>query len=111
MQVGAQVWSDQDYVFSVIPEPFEGKRYIRSLMEASKQEIQRQGYIYVFASPEIEDALIAQGFEKTNIPQFIPFVAHDRRDGFDAADAVSVFQKYCQPGEMIEYGKWGITVF
>ena len=111
LAIGSRIWSDKEYVFSVLPEQLEGKLFVRARKEFSDQRIERKGYIYVIAHSDIEDELIKQGFEKTNVPAFIPFVADGTQDYFDPANAISVFQKYVTEGDSIAYGQWGITVF
>ncbi|ARN57141.1 sialidase family protein [Sedimentisphaera salicampi] len=108
LEIGARIWSNRKYVFCVLPEELKGKKFIRSKIEKSKAKAESDGYVYVIGKQKaIEDELLKQGFEKTSIPQFIPFAP---KGSYLRYDAVSVYQKYVKKGDIIEYGKWGITV-
>ncbi|AQQ10036.1 putative neuraminidase (sialidase) [Sedimentisphaera cyanobacteriorum] len=110
LEIGARIWSNRKYVFSVLPEKIKGKKFIRSKIEKSKAKAESQGYVYVIGKQKaIEEELLKQGFEKTDIPQFIPFAVKGQ-GSYYRYDTVSVYQKYVEKGDTIEYGKWGITL-
>ncbi len=109
LKIGAKIWSDREYVFSVIPEELEAKHFIRSPIGRSRGLVVQAGYVYVIAPDKaIADDLLDKGFEKTDIPQFIPFTVSG---SYKIDDACSVYQKRVELGDRVDYGKWGITVF
>jgi hypothetical protein len=112
LELGAKIWTDRDYVFSNLPPELIGVQYIHSRIGYSKAMVTAPGYVYVIArsesNPTVADSLLAAGFEKTDIPGFIPFTVSGQ---YKPSDTSAVYRKYLNVGEYVEYGSWGITVF
>jgi predicted neuraminidase len=106
---GVKIWSNRNYIFSQIPQELEGMQFIQSRIETSSAEAVVAGQVYVIARDRtVGRRLLATGFDRVDIPSFIPFaVAGDYKVG----DTSSVYQKKVLTGELVEYGNWGITVF
>jgi hypothetical protein len=112
LALGEKIWSDRDYVFSNIPQELLGMSFIRSRLGNSDAMVTEPGYVYVITRSEsnltVSQTLEAAGFEKTNIPAFIPFAVSGEHK---RSDTSSVYQKYVKVGEYVKYGSWGITIF
>ena len=111
LQVGALIWENRNYVFSVLPEALLGKRFVRSKIRDTRIEgrAERDGMVYVMARRGgARNRLMQAGFEQVNIPEFIPYAV----DGaFVQSDAFSVFQKKVKKGDVVDAGEWGILIF
>jgi hypothetical protein len=53
--------------------------------------------------------LLAQGFEKTSLPEFDLIFRVDEQAR--NSNASSVYQKEVQAGETIQFSEWGVLVF
>ena len=110
LDLGALIWFDRIFVFSVLPEELIGKQFIRGTIDASRFRVKQDGYVYVIVrrSSSSERKMLENGFEKTNIPEFIPFAL---RDSYRDMYGSSVYQKFVKAGDVIDRGPWGVTVF
>jgi predicted neuraminidase len=111
LKIGARIWSNRTYVFSVLPEAVQGKRFIRTEIgeRGIRGKAERDGVVYVLSRRDVGDEGLAKaGFEKTNIPEFIPFAPGDK---YRENNAFSVFQKSVKKGDIVTGGAFGLLVF
>jgi hypothetical protein len=107
---GATLVSDRDYVVRDLPKELEGKRFIYSRIDRTGAVCTKPGVVYLITPSEgrnrdsLESQLIARGFRKTSLPEFLLF-------GKISGNVCSVFQKELDAGEQIELGKWGVLVY
>jgi hypothetical protein len=118
------------YIQNTTPE-LEGKNYVCSAFEYTQATFSSPGMVYVITPTPSrnskfsqEKRLLDDGFEKTSIKEFVPFLRPQSSDGsqwhtkeigaVQAArrdDACSVYQKEVQAGETVRFGEWGVLVF
>ena len=111
LQADALLFTDREYRLATLPAQFAGRDFIRASIDRGATAVcAAPGVVYVLTpAPErnrdsVEAALLAQGFVKAAVPEFVLF-------GGSAANACSVYQKTLQSGEKITIGKWGVIVF
>ena len=109
LRIGTQIWSNRTYVFSVLPEAVQGKQFLQADIgtRGVRGKAERDGWVYALVRRSDEERLTGDGFEKTNIPEFIPFTPGDK---FKEKDAVSVFQKSVKKGDVVS-GNGALLVF
>jgi hypothetical protein len=110
LDVGALIWIDRGFVFSVIPDGLRGKRFIRTNVAGTQARVTRDGYVYIMLRRGSASARRVQeaGFVKTDMHEFIPFALGGRfRDMY----GTSVYQKFVREGETVHTDLWGTFVF
>jgi predicted neuraminidase len=109
LRVGTQIWSNRTYVFSVLPDAVQGKRFIQADIgtRGVRGKAERDGWVYAIVRRSDEERFAGDGFEKTNIPEFIHFTTGNE---FKEKDAVSVFQKNVKKGDVVS-GNGALLVF
>jgi hypothetical protein len=107
---GAALFSDRSYVVRDLPKELEARRFVYSSIDATGAVCTKPGMVYVITPSQgrnndsLEGDLLAGGFHKTDLPEFLLF-------GKVGANVCSVFQKALEEGERIELGKWGVLVY
>jgi len=107
---GAELFSDRSYVVADLPKELEGKRFIYSSIDRIRAVCTQAGTAYVVTPSKgrnkdsLELPLTADGFRKTNLPEFLLF-------GETGGNVCSVFQKRLETGDLLEFGKWGVVVY
>jgi hypothetical protein len=112
------VFTDAAYLFRGFPgHRFfrSGMRYVFSPIAGTKARCVSPGMVYVFtpaaerSKKSVEAELLAQGFEKTSLPEFDLIFRVDEQAR--NSNASSVYQKEVQAGETIQFSEWGVLVF
>ncbi|NQT14040.1 MAG: exo-alpha-sialidase, partial [Planctomycetes bacterium] len=104
---GAELFSDRSYVVGDLPKVLEGKRFVYGSIDRIRAVCTKTGTAYVITpskgrnNDSLEPSLIADGFRKTNLPEFLLF-------GDSGGNVCSLFQKRLDAGDVIEFGKWGV---
>jgi hypothetical protein len=110
---GVKLFQDRDYKLAECPEPLRDAGFLQVNMEGRKSlTCARAGVIYV-ATPlpdrnprgSRSAELAEQGFEKVALPEFKLFEASSH-----PANLCTIYQKKCEAGEEIEFGKWAVPV-
>ncbi len=107
---GARLFTNRDYTALDLPEFLAGKMFIRASIDGAEAACAKGGVVYVLTplpnrnKDSVSEALLAQGFAKAKIPEFLLF-------GDIEGNIVSVFQKNANEGESLAFGKWGVIVF
>jgi hypothetical protein len=107
---GSALFSDRSYVVHDLPKELEGKRFIYSSIDRIRAVCTKPGVVYLITPSEgrnrdsLEGQLIARGFRKTSLPEFLLF-------GKISGNVCSVFQKELAAGEQIDLGKWGVLAY
>jgi len=102
------------YVWNKLPEPLQGRHFIFATIDGAAGVCRKPGVVWI-ATPTLDRnqdsvaaALVAQGFEKAAVPEFVLFLMGDRVSG---GNACTIYQKQLAAGETITIGKWGVVVF
>lgn len=107
---GVTLFSDRSYVVGDLPKGLEGKRFVYSSIDRIRAVCTQAGTAYVVTPSKgrnkdsLELPLTADGFRKTNLPEFLLF-------GETGGNVCSVFQKPLESGDLLEFGKWGVLVY
>ncbi len=113
--VGQPIFANRTYVFhDMLPEALRGRRFLFSTMEKGTVRVTTAGLVHVLTPlPERNHdsqaaALVAQGFSKVAMPEFVLFP--NANGDVSGANAVSVFQKQVQAGDVLDLGKWAVIL-
>lgn len=109
---GVKLFHDRDYTLAMRPDALSGATFLRMPLEGLKTLTCAKPGIVTFATPGPERhppttqaaRLKAQGFEKVALPEFQFF-------GRNPQAKVTLFQKHCEAGEVIEVGAWAVPIF
>jgi len=106
LESGVKLFLNRDYTAKDVPVALRGLKFIRNNLESVHAVCRKPGVVYVLTpSPDrsqdsLSDALLALGFEKANLPEFVLF-----RGGI-----CSVYQKQMVADEPLDLRKWGVLV-
>jgi hypothetical protein len=110
LEVGQPIFSNRNYTFNDrMPDCLSGKNFLFSRMERSAGVCRKAGMVYVLtprpdrSKDSAARALEQQGFSRVAVPEYILFSNRE-------ANACSLYQKYVEAGETVEFGKWGVMV-
>jgi len=111
LNVGAKVWSTNDYVFTNLPKAFEGKPYILWTINGPNKILSlRSGWVYAITG-EVKDL-------SSTVSQMETLDNHN----FTLLDTAFwniwsaplknnyVYEKYVEKGEKIELGRWSVLI-
>jgi len=111
-EVGEKLFSDRGYTLSEAPSALADIRFLRIKMDGEKTlTCSREGMVYVLTpAPDrnrdsVTEALLKQSFKKVALPEVRLF---DRKN---PANYCTLYQKRCNAGETVTFGKWALPVF
>ncbi len=111
-QTGARIFPDRPYRLLEPPAELHGAVFLPVPLEGKKNLVcSKAGTVWMITptwgrnQDSQEPVLSEQGFEKTSIPEF-PLWTETR-----PGNRCSVYQKKCEAGEIISFGKWAVPVF
>lgn len=115
--VGEKIFTNRYYLFQQVPERLAGKRFVRMGFEGGALHVLTGGMIYIATpSPQrdrphsAEAALLRQGFQKTDLPEFLSFI-HPLGESQNDKTRCTIYQKQVEAGELVNLGKWGVVLF
>jgi len=108
---GAKLFANRNYLAMEMPDVLEGAKFLRADIGGQKSvEVTEGGMVY-FLTPKPNrnsdsqtETLTSQGFEMVAIPEIPSFDAN-------TTNYVTLYQKLCEEGDVIVFGKWAIPVF
>lgn len=108
---GAVLFTDRRYTLAEWPVKWTGATVLRVPMDGSKTVRCTRAGTVVMLTPAPNrnhdsqtDALLAQGFKKTCVPEIRLF------DPANAANFCTAYQKRCADKETLTFGKWAVPV-
>ena len=108
---GVKLFLDRNYRAYDVPKALDRRRFTRLGIDGVHQLVCREAGVVTVATPStgrnrdsIAAQLLAQGFCKVKIPEFILF------NPSSGANVCSVFQKRLEVGEQFEMRKWGVLI-
>ncbi len=109
---GAKLFTDRTYAAAETVGGREGLHFLRVPLDGTKKTICVRGGVVWLLTPtpdrnrdSCSRQLEKQGFKKVRRPEVRLF------DPRSAANYCTLYQKVCQPGEEIEFGKWAVPLF
>lgn len=108
MKVGVKLFTDRAYLLQEAPQQVMGLEFLRASIERNDVRVAKPGLIYALtpakrpeaASPE--DALVAAGFTKVNVPEAQLFEKDINR--------VLLYSKQVKEREQLRFGKFVILI-
>jgi predicted neuraminidase len=103
LTTGVKLFTDRDYTMEVAPEAVMGKAFLRTSIERTEVTVTKPGLLYALTptkrpkAASQEDALVAAGFTKVEVPetQFFP----------GEINRVSLYQKQVAKGGKLRFKK------
>lgn len=115
LENGAEVFNNRTYTFLNVPQQLRGKSFLFTGLGKTEAVCTADGVAYVFTpTPErnnrgsVESELVAQGFVRTNVPEFVYTLYRGEQR---LEEACTVYQKAVKKGDKVEFGSWGILAF
>ncbi len=113
--LGAAVFGNRKYAWHAVPAALARKRFVFASMDRAEAVCRDAGVVYVLTptaarnQDSVERTLLAQGFQKAAVPEFVLFLGAD--GGVHPSNVCTVYQKQMAAGETVKFGKWGVIVF
>jgi len=110
--VGETLFTDRGYALEECPDALAKVRFLRVRIDGPKEmRCERAGYVYALTpAPDRNqdtqsDCFLKQGFEKVALKEVRLF------NQSSGANLCTLYQKRCEAGEAIRFGKWAVPLF
>ncbi len=109
-KAGEKLFTNRDYTLLQYPKELEGRKFLRSKLEATETICRKPGMVYVFTplkarnKDSVVEELLKNDFEKVSSPEVLLF-------GNIIGNITTLYQKEVKADETIKFGKWGVLVW
>lgn len=110
LENGVKLFLNRDYRAQNLPEFLQGKTFVRGNIDGIRASCTTSGTAFVYTplparnKHSAVETLESQGWSKVALPEILLF-------GNVPGNIVTLYQKECHAGEMVEFSWWGVLIF